>query len=203
MPRDKTDTHMRVLEAARTKFLECGYENASIREIASLAGITSAGLYRHCKDKEDLFAQVVSPAVEAIHDWLKDHIKKSYAYMEQQDVEGLNSQNEVDMVRQVMLPYRKECILLMSKSAGTRYEHFIRDLVCEHEEKMWEGLQDIAAYGFQVKTIPKEDMHVLITAYVTALFEPLIQDYSDEEVLHYLDLVEAFFMPGWCSILGI
>ena len=54
MPRDKKLSHQRVLEAAKKELLEKGYEGASIRTIGSCARMTSAGLYRHCKDKEDL-----------------------------------------------------------------------------------------------------------------------------------------------------
>ena len=51
MPRDKSVSHLRILSSARAEFLEKGYMNASIRTIARRAGITSAGLYRHFRDK--------------------------------------------------------------------------------------------------------------------------------------------------------
>lgn len=56
MPKDKSETHENILKAARAEFMKNGFEKASIREIAKRAGVTSAALYRHCTDKEDLFS---------------------------------------------------------------------------------------------------------------------------------------------------
>ena len=52
MPKDKTETHERIIPAAMKIFLEKGFEKATMREIAEEAGITAAGLYRHFVDKE-------------------------------------------------------------------------------------------------------------------------------------------------------
>ncbi|MCR4820215.1 MAG: TetR/AcrR family transcriptional regulator, partial [Elusimicrobiales bacterium] len=64
MPKDKTESHRRIIPAAMQEFLEKGFKNASTRAIASRAGITSGGLYRHFKDKEDMFASLVEPALK-------------------------------------------------------------------------------------------------------------------------------------------
>ena len=40
MPKDKTETHERIIPAAMKIFLEKGFEKATMREIAEEAGIT-------------------------------------------------------------------------------------------------------------------------------------------------------------------
>jgi AcrR family transcriptional regulator len=49
----------RVLREARALFLERGFAEVSMQQIADAAGMTKASLYYHFKDKEDLFANVV------------------------------------------------------------------------------------------------------------------------------------------------
>jgi AcrR family transcriptional regulator len=49
----------RVLHEARRFFLERGYAEVSMQQIADAVGMTKAALYYHFKDKDDLFAQVV------------------------------------------------------------------------------------------------------------------------------------------------
>ncbi len=203
MPRDKTDTHKKVMEAAKKEFLEKGFEKASIRKIAAGAGITSAGLYRHCKDKEDLFYLVVKPAVDALSDWVDEHIRKSYESLESRNYQGIDSQSEIDMIRRVAMPYKDEFRLLLTKSAGTRYEDFMHEMVDSHEKRMWAGLNVISEYGYNVKEVSHEELHILISAYITALLEPIIHDYPNDRIEHYLTTVEAFFMPGWRELLGI
>ena len=63
MPKDKSTSHVHIVDAAMEEFMKKGFQGASIRTIADSAGITSGGLYRHFKDKEDMFHALVEPAV--------------------------------------------------------------------------------------------------------------------------------------------
>jgi len=203
MPRDKTLSHKKIIQAAKEEFLKKGFEKANIRDIGTKAGVTSAALYRHCKDKEDLFCQVVEPAISAIDEWLSNHINNAYKNADKGDSHGLQEQSEVDMIREVGIPHRDEFRLLLTKSSGTKYENFLNVLVNQHEVKLWEGLEYLQKHGYQIKQVEKEEMHILINAYMTALFEPLIHDYDEAQILHYLNTVENFFMPGWLEIWGL
>jgi AcrR family transcriptional regulator len=49
----------RVLREAHALFLERGFSDVSMQQIADAAGMTKAALYYHFRNKEDLFAQVV------------------------------------------------------------------------------------------------------------------------------------------------
>lgn len=203
MPKDKSLSHERVLNAAKKEFLDNGFEKASIRAIAKNAGMTSAGLYRHCKDKEDLFCQIVDPAVRAVNEWSKEHVNRAYSRIDNGDIDTISTESEVDMIRTVAVPYRDEFRLLIDKSAGTRYEGFIHKFVKSNEEKMREGFEFLENHGFQIKALDENELHILISAYITALFEPIIHDCAVEDINHYLDTVEQFFIPGWKKILGL
>ena len=49
----------RVLREAHALFIERGFAEVSMQQIADASGMTKASLYYHFKDKEDLFAHVV------------------------------------------------------------------------------------------------------------------------------------------------
>ncbi len=55
-PGDPQVTRQAILKAARTTFAEAGYERATIRSIATLAGVDPALVHHHFGSKEDLFA---------------------------------------------------------------------------------------------------------------------------------------------------
>ena len=55
MPRNKAESHERIVAAAKDEFLTYGFENASMRRIAANAGITASGLYKHFPNKEEGF----------------------------------------------------------------------------------------------------------------------------------------------------
>jgi AcrR family transcriptional regulator len=48
-----------IIDAARASFVERGYDDTSLRDIATRAGITHAGLLHHFRDKAELLVQVL------------------------------------------------------------------------------------------------------------------------------------------------
>jgi AcrR family transcriptional regulator len=51
-----------ILDAARTLFLEHGFENVSTRKIAERVGISQTALFAHYKTKDDIFGQLIRDA---------------------------------------------------------------------------------------------------------------------------------------------
>ena len=65
MPKDKTVSHEKIISAARKEFLDRGFEDASMRRIAADAGLTVSALYKHFPGKEEMFAALVQPVIDA------------------------------------------------------------------------------------------------------------------------------------------
>ncbi len=62
----ESEARNRVLDAARPLFVEFGYKGVSMQQIADAAGIHKATLYHHFKDKDALFAAVVTLELHSI-----------------------------------------------------------------------------------------------------------------------------------------
>lgn len=202
MPKDKTESHNRLMPAAREEFLEKGFQNASTRSIAAKAGMTSGGLYRHFKDKEDMFAALVEPALSDMKEWMNKHVHRGYHGALSGDYSLMWQDTEIDMVREVIYPNLDAFRLILCCSQGTRYENFIDDLVQEHQKIMMDVLEKLRVQGISVKEISEEELHIIMSAYTTAMFEPIIHNYPLEKAMHYLKTIEAFFLPGWHDLMG-
>lgn len=202
MPRDKTATHIRLMSAAREEFLEYGFEKASMRAIGERCGLTAAGIYRHCRDKEDLFDMLVSPAVEKIRAWQDVHVSR-YSDAISSDEKVRWNDSWVDMMRDVVYPNMDDYHLLLARSQGTKYANFLHDMTEQSQEQFLSYLPFIREQGYTVWDVDAKQLHLLLSAYVTALFEPVIHFYSQEEALACLDIVEAFFIPGWRQLVGL
>jgi len=204
MPRDKTASHIRVKAAIKSEFLEKGYEGASIRSIGERAGMTSAGLYRHYPDKEAMFSAIVDPLIGEINKWTKAHKNKKYDLADKKaQRDELFGESFVDLILKVILPNRDEFKLLITSAKGTKYENFVHDYVVRNQKDFREAFMLLKKQGYPVKDIDDESLHVLLSAYVTACFEPIIHDYSDERIKEYLKMIQEFFMPGWMNIMGL
>ena len=56
--------------------------------------------------------------------------------------------------------------------------------------------------GYVPKRIDPKELHLLLSAYTTAMFEPVVHGYAQEDAYRCLDTLEAFFLPGWKQLLG-
>lgn len=96
------------MNAAFEEFSAHGFEEASVRDIAKKAGVTSAALYRHCADKEDLFCQLVETDLKKIRDWRKNHISTKYDQLEKNaGITELLQGNNTDMIVKSFTPTAK------------------------------------------------------------------------------------------------
>jgi AcrR family transcriptional regulator len=73
-PPDLRPGRERILEQARALFLERGYVDVSMREIAEAAGLRKATIYHHFADKEELFTAIVMAEVLASRERLEKSI---------------------------------------------------------------------------------------------------------------------------------
>jgi AcrR family transcriptional regulator len=65
-----------ILAAAAEVFLRSGYRGASMDEIAALAGVSKQTVYKHFADKERLFSEIVTGAVDAASDPVYEEVHR-------------------------------------------------------------------------------------------------------------------------------
>lgn len=204
MPKDKTETYIKILPAAKEEFLEKGFEQASMRNIAAKIGMSAAGLYRHFEDKEALFSALVEPAVAACEQWYQQHKVKDYEWLDENDLDSIwESGADVNLIMNVVYPNFDAFKLLICCSEGTRYATYLHDLVMLEQTETFAFMDAAREKGIPVKNVRPEEMHLLMSAYVTALFEVVVHDFPQEDARHYLETFQAFFYPGWRAILGL
>ncbi len=203
MPKDKSASHARIIPAAKSEFLEKGFEKASMRSIAALAGLTSAGLYRHFADKEEMFAALVQPALDALQEMMEIQTRRGYLCIEKGDIDSIWS-GDTDLTRlvDVVYDYFDAFKLLLRSSAGTRFEHFYDEFIDVDQAETLCFMDALRARGIHVNEIVPEELHLLMNAYYSAFFEVVVHDFSKKDALHYLETLKQFFTPGWRAFLG-
>ena len=204
MPKDKTASHFRIQAAMKAEFLEKGFMEASIRSIGSRAGLTSAALYRHYSSKEAMFSALVDPLIEEIQERMQQHKDLKYQLLDAHKEEGsLFGESIIDIVKEVIVPHKSEFLLLAKCSQGTKYEHYIHKFVEFHQGDLALAITRLKQQDYPAIELEQEELHMLLSAFVTAIIEPIIHEYPDEKLNAYLDRVNDFFMPGWMHIMGM
>jgi len=73
----KSETVMRILEAAMSVFSECGFGSTRVDEIARRASVNKATIYYHIGNKETLYAEVIHGIIGNIADTIAVGIQEA------------------------------------------------------------------------------------------------------------------------------
>ena len=199
LPRDKTETNAKIIKCMRDEFLTYGYEKASLNRVSAKVGITTAGLYKHFKSKEDMFYYLVKDALDAF---------EMVANSNENQMETDESYDPFDedwalFWVDFIFEYYDGVKLLICCSKGSAYEDF-EDKLIACEEKADKRYAEILALSGKVpKDITDLQWHILATAYVHLIFEIVRHDMTRDEALQHMRFVSTLLYPGWKEIFGI
>lgn len=198
MPRDKTENHGKIVEAAFEEFKRYGYEEASMRRIATACNMSVSGLYKHFPGKEEMFSSLVKPALDGLMD-LYHEIEAEYFDDLSQNRRADVSDSKGELVRamEYIYDHLEEFELIICKSKGSVYENFKHDIANLEERVTLRYMEEIKKNGIHVKDIDPKEFHLLVTACIEALFQTVTHGFSKEEALHFAKTVENFYGPAW------
>ncbi len=203
MPRDKTESHERIVKAAKKEFLKYGYADASLRRIADVAGIQVSGLYKHFPSKEEMFAALVEPTVKGFYALYAQIEDEYFEELEKGIVaDDFDGQQETVRMMAYLYDHIDEFALVINKSRGTKYEDFTHDVAKLEEEVTMRYMDRCRQAGFPVKELDSREFHLLVTAYIESVFQAVSHGFTKEEAMHYAKTLEEFYTPAWKAWIG-
>lgn len=192
----------RILENAKAEFLLKPYEQVSLRDICRKAGVTTGALYNRYANKEELFEALVAPTLALLNDFSDGRESVSYSYMDEDNLLTIWKQtpdtqaNIINMLYDNYDGFR----LLLCHAEGTRHANFLHDFVSDVTERCFRFIEEAYRQGRAESLIDKEELHMLLTAYWSAMFEPLVHGLSREKALLHSEIVAKLF--NWTAVLG-
>ena len=198
-------TKQHLLELAKTEFLKKGYSEASVRNIAKTAGLTTGAVFRYFPDKVALFDALVSDAADTLMNQFKTAQDAHFDLIpEEKTTESLDLSTEyLDHFINYIYDNFDAFKLVICCSEGTRYANYIHDLVeleVSQTEVYYEKLRQLGKLEGSIS----HDLHHMITsAYFTAVFETVAHDMDRERAIEYVNELAAFFNHGWNGLLRL
>lgn len=199
------ETHERILKSGLEAFLREGYEKANLRRICKAAGVTTGAFYKHFKDKEALFSELVEPLASTIRTFYAQGEERGFAEYEdgrpvtqKQVLESLELKARGTLETTVYLYSRRDLYeLLVFRSYGTPYEGFLEELVAEENRTTFRMLELIHGAEKARSVISKEALHTMNHAFYSALSETIVHAESEEELRATTEVISTFFNAGW------
>lgn len=201
--RDKNVTIKKILQSAMNEFTEYGFEEASVRTIAKNAGVTPGAIYKHFKSKEDIFKAIVYPVLDHLY---KRNIELTNQAIEEIKLNGLECfEKKSDNSNEELLGfiYENSSVfnLLFNCSQGTEFESIRHDLVNLEVQGAKKLIAVLKEKDIAVNDLNDDELHILYTMACTPLFEIITHQYSYENALNFIDMMEAAMNFGWGRII--
>jgi len=202
MIRNKELHHENIIEAATAEFMEYGYNDASMRRIASAAGMSASGLYKHFASKEEMFSALVEPACQGLTALYRQEEYEQRKFIDAGDLSVWETGRDASLAVEYIYDHLEAFRLIICKSQGTKYESFLHDLAVIEEEMTLSFMELLKKQGMKIKDFSRKELHLLVTTNVNAVFQTVEHDFTREEAMHYADTLDRFFARGWKEFFG-
>ncbi len=197
----ETNTQERILSAGKEEFLDKGFVEASLRNIAAKAGVTTGAIYSYYADKNALFTALVEPyATEFTQTFLSAH--KGVEEMSI-DLEFRHSTQVLNEMMDYIYQHFDAFRLLICCSSGTSYEDYIEFLVRIEEESTFVFAEMLRKNGYDIKPFSPTLVHILSRGFFSAIFETVAHNMEKAEADQYIAHIVSFYRAGWVNLFGV
>lgn len=191
-----------VLKYAKDEFLDKGFKDASLRDIARAADTSTGSIYTRFKDKEGLFQALVEPVAQEMK---RIFLEVQVEFHELETAEQTDKMAEYcgsGMIQMLdyIFDHLDEFRLLLDSSHGTRFQNFVDELVDIEVEYTYKYMEAIGCETIRSGQVTGEFLHIVTNGYFNALFEVIRHDMTKDEARNYLKMLQEYHMRGFDSI---
>ena len=113
----RKQTEQKLIKSGKEEFLKKGYAKANLRDICKNAGVTTGAFYFSFENKEALLSAILAPVIT-------DYEKMCSTFARREEDDPNTADDNERKMMEYLSEHRTEAIILMEKSAGSRYEKF-------------------------------------------------------------------------------
>ena len=205
MSESAIETKSKILESAKNEFLEKGFMNASLRTIASNAGVTTGAMYRHFKDKDAFFCALVDDIIDYVTQMVMLADTENHQLFDQMAIKN-HMAFETESAK-ALINYMYDNFdaftLLLTKAAGSTHEHF-QDEICDLYTKNFNMIYEwMYENKIATKRIPHMTAHVIASTVINAYCEIVLHKMDKKDALAFMESIIEFTNYGCMHMMGI
>ncbi|WP_448784219.1 TetR family transcriptional regulator [Blautia sp.] len=165
----RKQTEQKLIKSGKEEFLKKGYAKANLRDICKNAGVTTGAFYFSFENKEALLSAILAPVIT-------DYEKMCSTFARREEEDPNTADDNERQMMEYLSEHRTEAIILMEKSAGSRYEKF-RPQISQQMQAAFTSYFT----KFMGSTPDAELIRILVTMRLQGYMELIKGDYTVEE----------------------
>ena len=205
MEEKSSNTLENIFQAGMEEFSDKGFLGASLRQIVKKAGVTTGAFYEYFSSKEGLFTAIVEPHAAAL---MGRYMEAQTTFAELPEAEqpshmGLESGECIHWMVDYICRHREPVKLLLCRSEGTSYEHFVHNMVEVEVEYTMKYLEVLRRLGQDIPELDEQMCHIIASGMFNGVFEIVVHDMPRDKALRYMDQLRDFYTAGWLKLMGL
>ena len=204
MEEKSSTTLENIFRAAMEEFSDRGFLGASLRQIVKRAGVTTGAFYGYFSSKEALFNAIVEPHAAALMGKFME-AQTSFAELpeeQQPDHMGVESSNCIHWMVEYICQHREPVKLMLCRSEGTSYEHFVHNMVEVEVEYTLQYMEVLRRLGRDIPELSQSLCHIIASGMMSGIFEIVVHDMPQEQALRDVAQLRDFYTAGWLKLMG-
>ena len=191
-----------ILEEAQKEFLEKGFGDASLRNIAAKVGISVSTIYSYYKNKDELMTAVCQPVIDEANKLVVIHHS---ADTDMEDMLNISNQLiEAKDIMNLVAKYRDIIRLILFRSEGSTMNHFRDEFTDKTTAHMLWFFGKMKMKYPQINTdISYFFIHASCAWVVSIVGELVSHDLSDDEINKFMADYVKFSTIGWANLFGM
>ena len=194
------DTKEFILKVSKEEFILKGYDNTSLRSIASKCHISATAIYRHFKNKEEIFEAVINPFIT--------YFNQMTNYIEETDKTFLKNggvseiwgfEHDGGFQYNLLFGEYSDLVKLIVKER----KRWFKDFIVNYEyEATIRYLDQMKEEGYKIKEFNIVSFNVLLDSYLEAYLNLINKNLQREELLDICNEINDFYTIGFRNLLG-
>ncbi len=203
MPYDYNQTHEPLFTSAKQNFCEAGFRTASIKSICQEAGVTNGAFYAHFENKEELFSALVSEKLHMFNQTYQE--LSSMDITSSEDVLRIFEMTYGSIETLIHYVYSESEVfrLILAGSGGTRYEHFVNDLIDEECKNTLFFLENSKRFMKKPENISERLIKMGSSMVINYFFDAFLNGVSEADNIRETKLASDFCIAGYRELLGM
>ena len=189
-----------ILNSAKAEFLQKGFKDASLRNIAKQAGVTTGAIYGYFKDKDEIFVTLVKDVLNGFFDLIQEVEEEERNLIK----EGAGFPSQIFSAKNSHLRYLKYlydnydiCKLVIMCSAGSSVENFMDQFMEKSLQELNELIQSVKINS----NIDEFTIHIIVEFYIKSITEFIKHDVPYETAVKQFENINTFFFSGWKELI--
>lgn len=192
----KNEIYKTILFTARCEFIQKGFKNTSMRNIANRAKVGLSNIYNYFKNKDEILKAVIEPAKSEIFTFITQQHTEENINITHISPYG-HEEKSVNQFIDLIVKYKDEYRLLLFHSEGSSLCNFRKELT-DHMTKVSLYYMELEkTLNPQTKQISPFFIHTMSSWMVSVIGEIVTEDLQRENIRSFFHEYFQFTYAGW------